>query len=391
MSRRQIPLTLSHVRIDPASAEQDKLPLGGILWEEYRDAPDWARHLRGNVPADLTHKPIDKPPKHMRGSYIWGGYAVYHFGHFIAEQAPRLLRGGLENPHLKLILLLPPQSTPSDVPKWLTDILSWFGFSKARIQYITDTPVIVDELLIYPQEEHLTSAPTTEYVNLLTNHTKSNLKPSQDIKLTYVSRSSIPGGGLGGERYLEAALAAHGAHIIYPEKLSLSEQLDIYARSKKLLFAEGSAVHGRQLLGYLKQDIHILVRRKGGLFAGRMIRPRCKNLSYIDAVKGSIHFSFDARTGLPKRWEAFPYTDGEALLAGLKSIGINLSSYWNNDDFEEEVQNDLTKWAEKVSRGNSRTDVNQRIRLMEGGLYAVGLDSHATRLADIARSYYDAI
>lgn len=317
---------------------------------------------------------------------MWGGYAVAHFGHFVAEQSTRLLRSSTAERDLKLLLVLPPRATTGP-PGWLLSVLEWYGFAQERVHFVSDRPVIVDELHVYPQEEHLTSRPSSSYLELLTDHSNVHLKRNGgEIPATYVSRAGMPSSGLGGELYIERALSQCGVKIVRPETLKLQEQLDVYARTRLLIFAEGSAVHGRQLLGRLDQRIAILVRRKGGRFAGRMISPRCSAVEYLDAISCSIHFSFDQRTGLPKRWEAFPMSVGGDVIDEFDRVGIDLRPYWSAKAFEAQLALDLDTWATRICRGNGGTDVKERIRLMEGSLYSVGLDRHASRLAEIAIS-----
>src|SRR5579863_1374392 len=80
----------------------------------------------------------------------------------------------------------------------------------------------------------------------------------------YVSKSSLPHGGkiLGGQ-YLEELLAGEGFLVFHPEKASLSTQLDTYRKATELIFEEGSACHGTELLGYkMLNRTTLFVRRK---------------------------------------------------------------------------------------------------------------------------------
>lgn len=372
------------VRVEPAHAEQDKLPLGGICWEGQEDPPDAAHHLRGRRPADLPFTVSDVDPARLTGRYVWGGYAVAHFGHFVAEQSTRLLKSGLYQPPLKLLVLLPPRATLDDVPRWQADVLRWHGFDRDRVVYV-DKPVVVDELVVFPQEEHLVVGPGEEYLDLLDWHTRPFRASRRMSSIpTYVSRAGVPGGALGGEGYLETALRKLGVNVVRPESLSVEEQLALYAQSKTLIFAEGSAVHGRQLLGRLRQSLSILVRRKGSRFAGRMMSPRVSELDYLDGIVCSVHFSYDPRTGSPKRWESFPFSDGEQLVREFTRIGLDLAPVWDNAAFEKQVEADLIAWATRVSRSAASQDTAERVRLLAGSLYGVGLERYAPSLTEVA-------
>lgn len=76
--------------------------------------------------------------------------------------------------------------------------------------------------------------------------------PPNRGKVVYVSRSALTTKGChAGETYLCSVLQQLGVSVIWPEAMPLREQLQRYAGAEKLVFAEGSALHGRQLLGRL--------------------------------------------------------------------------------------------------------------------------------------------
>ncbi len=56
-------------------------------------------------------------------------------------------------------------------------------------------------------------------------------------------------GAFAGERCLDEMLIARGVHVVYPETISLMDQLQIYRDAQVLIVAEGSAQHGLELLG----------------------------------------------------------------------------------------------------------------------------------------------
>lgn len=79
----------------------------------------------------------------------------------------------------------------------------------------------------------------------------------------YVSRSGLASsrGQFLQERSLEAALTAEGYRIVHPETLPIEEQINLYLRASRLIFADGSAVHLWSLFGHPDQRAALILRR----------------------------------------------------------------------------------------------------------------------------------
>jgi hypothetical protein len=100
----------------------------------------------------------------------------------------------------------------------------------------------------------------------------------------YVSRSKIRhGGSFLGERYIESLLAAEGFDIFHPEDWSLPAQMHRYRHAGLLVFPEGSACHGVELLGAEALDrVYVLMRRDNhsGTFVA-VLRPRATRMAIL--------------------------------------------------------------------------------------------------------------
>lgn len=372
---------LSDIRIEPARDEREKLPEGGPVWPE-ETTPLFAHNLRGNKPVGLWAKAGSQEPEVIGTPAVWCGYAVRHFGHFIAEQASRILAARRVRPDDLYLFLTPPRFTSDTLPSWFWEILAWYGLPREQIRIVADRPVLVQTLRVFPQAEHLVVGPRPEYLDALGALRLPDVP--QDLEYVYVSRAGMGSGKLGGEEYIEAQLAAAGVTVIRPETLSLPDQLRYYARARTLIFAEGSAAHGRQLLGRVDQHIVVISRRKGWAFAGALLRPRAAQMTHFDMLHGSIHFSLDANAQ-PKRWEAFAFVDGEALIRRFKSLGIRLRGGWDMAAFEAAQAADMRDWATGVSRSSRPEDLEHRIRLLQGAFLAIGQEAQAAPLIQVAR------
>lgn len=374
------------VRIEPAVAHRVSIPVGGPLWDGI-DAPDFALHLRGGKPTGLAFQTSERQAQIVHGPTVWCGYAAANFGNFLAEYAPRLLAGATVIPNARFLFLLPPGVPHAGLRSWFWQVLAWFGIKGEQVVFCGSDPLVVDELHVFPQGEYMGTGgePSPEYLDLLDGNTESRGLRVGGDEPVYVSRAGMGHRALGGELYLEEVLARVGVRTVRPESLSIAEQLATYAAAGTLVFAEGSAVHGRQLLGRRAGTEAVLMRRKGQRFCRRALEPRCDRLRYLDAIDASIHFSFDPITGKPAPYSAFPLTNGERLVEEFRSIGVDLSPIWSERRFRRQLEADLDNWARSIcSRERSETRA-ERVRLMEGSLYGTGMQKYAPRLAEIAR------
>ncbi|MGV9194690.1 glycosyltransferase 61 family protein [Microbacterium sp. MC2] len=311
-----------------------------------------------------------------------------HFGHFVAEQSTRLLHKTLERPDDVTVMLLPPGVRSDAVPVWMNNVMDWLGVRESQVYWVTDTPLVVGELHAFSQAENLKRGPSEAYLDALDMHAASKVDqlPDRRADFVYVSRAGVAGSKLGGEAYLEHQLRAHGVTVIRPEKLPLHEQLAYYSGARHLIFSEGSAAHCRQLLGRASQRISILVRRKGSNFGEETLAPRCDSFQAVDCLLGNIYFSFDVRRDTPHTNRAFAFVNSSALVEFFAAEGIDLSDSWDETEFSDAQQTDLEQWARRICVINSSAPLPERLKLMEGGLHAIGKPELALRLRRIAKA-----
>lgn len=375
------------VRIEPAAGHLVSIPVGGPVWEGH-DAPEFALHLRDGRPTALPFARGEREAEVVLGPTVWGGYAASNFGNFLAEYAPRLLAGATVMPDARFLFLLPSGLSRADLKPWFWEVLAWFGIAQEQVATCGSAPLIIDELHVFPQGEFMGRGgePEPAYLDLLDRHVQSRGITGGRSETVYVSRAGLGVGSLGGELYLEQMLSRVGVDTVRPEAMPIAEQLAWYARAQTIVFAEGSSVHGRQLLGRVPGREVVLVRRKGQHFGARALRSRCDELRYLDALDVSVHFSFDTRTGDPTPFNAFPLMNGDRLVEGLRSIGVDLAPVWDDRAFRRQLEADLDDWARAICRDASPDMLPEMVRLMEGSLYGSGMHRYVARLAEIARA-----
>ncbi len=140
-----------------------------------------------------------------------------------------------------------------------------------------------------------------------------------------MSRSRIIHGGLLlGERYLEDQLQREGWTVLHPQDLPLAGQMQAYRRARQVLFAEGSACHGVELLGSLGLAHCVLLpRRAESLHVFQAtLRPRARRFDVLPraTLLGSV--VADGQTGAALDNLGVSLLDFAALAPALRGLGL---------------------------------------------------------------------
>jgi hypothetical protein len=363
---------------------------GGPHWPAW-ETQSAARHCRGGSPHDVEPYPAE-PTSKLTGPVAWGGAVVWHFGHQILDFTTRLLPTLAELPHARFAYgsrdraWLEAHSKgsapdPTDLcftsieetPTPFRAILDWYGIEHDRIDLISE-PTLVERLDVAPQSEQRRGpGPEPWYLDLLDANTKARIgEPARDGSL-YVSRAGQHA-RFAGESYLEEVFEEAGFRVVRPETISLEQQLRAYAGAQAIVFAEGSAVHGLQLLGRGLGDVTILRRRVDGRWeggrweegVGRLLTPRSRSLRFVNALRGHVHGM--RRPGQPFLVTGLSILDPESLLAELPF----LLDVWDRQAYERARDSDVAAWREQ-ERASERGDVPGSAELIAENLRAAGL------------------
>jgi len=317
--------------------------------------PDWenqiiARHCRSNIPTDKIPEISSEAPMVIEEPMIWGGVLHRHFGHFIAEIAPRILqslRDGTGDKFLYAVesRIIRTQSW-DDVPGHFRPIINWLGLREENVEFCM-VPMLVKQLEVAVQAEQLGRKNTPgEYLDLLDENTlRNNLTPVKN-KYVFVSRARMPAhlGSHAAPDFFDATLAKLGVEIFYPEKHSLRDQLAVYAGAEHLIFAQGSAVHGLQLLGRGLKSVSVLNRSPETNMAILNLAPRCEQLNYINVA--AYYFNLDGRRGIPIPRDGKAIFDTDALFKAFGALGLDLAKVWDQAEYMRAVNENLRIWLD---------------------------------------------
>jgi hypothetical protein len=336
-------LTLfTHVPVVPVTKVHQHVALGGPIWPGF-DMQTWIRHCRERKPSDAKPDmpdrltPFDQPA-------VWGGFLDSHFGHFVAEHLPRLAASLRERPGDMYLFTVDPGMTRQALAPWVWQIFDWIGLPAAQVHLVTEA-LYVAELRVAPQAEMLAQVPPKRgYLDLIAPWA-GQVAPVA-CPLLYVSRQGFAakgGGAHAGEGYLVGLLHQAGVAVLDPGRTTIAVQMAAYVGARRLVFAEGSALHGRQLLGFLPQEIEVLQRRPGKVMAKAALRPRCNRLTYHDVGAGQLMAYW--RNGAPRPDPALCLYDVPRLLQVFQGFGVDLAGLWDADAYLRAVQSDIQGWT----------------------------------------------
>ncbi len=248
---------------DRADIRHRNVPLRGlgVRTADDRVAEHGVVHYRHREINPISILDLDRAPAEMPIEAIFGGVVGPHFGHVITQSIGRLWMS--ETLPSELPILFVGANTKMDrIPEYFAEILGILGIGNPLV--LVTEPTRVGKLYMGPELCNLERRPPADpfFLDWLQRHRP---EPQVDPGLSlYISRSRIgPGPGqFLQETILEAAFEAEGYRIVHPETLDIPGQIELYRTAKRLVFADGSAVHLWSFFASAEQLAAIVQRRQ---------------------------------------------------------------------------------------------------------------------------------
>jgi hypothetical protein len=321
--------------------------LGGPIWPDFQNQTA-ARHCRAGAASDfMPARPKALSP--LVEPVVWGGFLAPHFGHLVSEYLTRLPQSLRDRPDDLYLFTVVPGARAETLPAYVWDLIDWHGLRRDRV-CVVDQPLLARELRVAAQGESLGGGPPSEeYLGILAEIARRNALVPAIGRYAFITRAGwVPQGkgGHAGEGYLAGILQRLGVTVIDPGTVSIRRQMEVYAGAEALIFAEGSALHGRCLLGYVDQHIHVLPRRPFRKTARVQLSVRCRQLSYHPVLAGRLGTRTETR-GNRNDLDVGLY-DPEVLFAVFEGIGIDLRPHWDPEAYRDAVRSDLAGWMARI-------------------------------------------
>lgn len=221
-----------------------------------RFGTDIYRHRRSRP---LKLHQVQGPVSARSGRAIYAGAIGQDFGHQLTQSLGRLWATG-EFPDAPLLFAA---TSPAFtvLPGYFVQVIRKLGVTNPI--ELLGGPMTVEDLVV-PQDLcnlHRRPSIAPAFAEWLADR-RPPVPPDRDLAI-YVSRSglALSRGQYLQERSLEDGLAVEGYRIVRPEALPIEEQIDLYLRAGRLIFADGSAVHLWSLFGHPDQRAALILRR----------------------------------------------------------------------------------------------------------------------------------
>lgn len=194
--------------------------------------------LRGLRPSTLPR---------LDGEFVWSGAWHSHFGHFITETFLSILTALpalSERPDARLLFVNWPSRTqqrPVTFPAHVKWFLERVGISESRIS-VLDHPVRVENLVLPEPAFSAKFRPSPAAVNAIDALGFSF--PKKRSERLFLSRSKLPTASRNsGNAEIEVAYEKAGFDIVYPEELSIEDQIARICAAEIIAGENGSALH----------------------------------------------------------------------------------------------------------------------------------------------------
>lgn len=204
--------------------------------------------------------------RERKGTWLWGGVLWMHFGHFLVESTARLWALDYLTHEIDGILFVPKRPRNGDeVHQFQKDLIALMGCDAEVV--CTPEPEKIERLIVPGQGFGLGPmiTGTPNFRKVMQARFGKSVAPDGPDKL-YISRSLLPSGrgNLIGEAALEEHLSAQGYTIYHPEKHDVRHQIATYKAAKKVIAAEGSALHMLAMVATADTEVAMIVRRPSG-------------------------------------------------------------------------------------------------------------------------------
>ncbi|MCM1294132.1 MAG: glycosyltransferase family 61 protein [Muribaculaceae bacterium] len=211
---------------------------------------------------------------------VYLGNTISHFGHFMINTLDRAW--SLVQKKYKVALIC----TNSE-PRQYHDLLHLMGIDEKDIIIVTESTRFQSVLI--PQRGFLHKEfISPEWINIF-KHISNNVNKTYPYDKIYVSRCKFvntnnPSNLQFGEQKIENIFRKNGYHVIYPEHLSITDQIAYMKNCRSLAGVAGTALHLALFMPDNGQVIQIQRSKRGFPFAQAQINT-AKNMDsyYIDA------------------------------------------------------------------------------------------------------------
>lgn len=225
--------------------------------------------------------------KYESGTFFYLGPFINQFGHLITQTLSRAWAYNEYRDVVDKIIILgrSDKDTIESLPKHILELFDFFNLDLSKIIFITDS--IQTENLIAPAQSHGIGFRevwhTKEYLPFYKN---GRYKDDSYPKKIFISRRFFKlKGRLAGLDAIAEILKSNDYTEVFPEKLSVEQQIKFFFNASHIVAEEGSALHTLDLIPELKAKIFLISRRKNyPTFKGLINRVTVESYFFDDVM-----------------------------------------------------------------------------------------------------------
>lgn len=286
----------------------------------------------------------EKKGRRQRGTWLFGGMAYRHFGHFLCEATGRLwAQDHFDQPIDGVVYL--PKLRRGKAEKFLHPALPWARIcgAQGKITAFND-PTRFQQLIVPPQSfgtgDMIAGQP--EFRRFISENCGRDIAPSGAEKI-YISRSALflKRGRYFGEALIEDWLRDEGYEIYHPQAHPIADQIAQYKAARVILSSDSSALHLAAFFARQGDKVGIIIRRPGAIVTD-FITQYAHFSGVVPLVLQTLtgrNFQIEG-TASKQTSELYAELDLAALGAGLAGGGFiaNPSRWMNLTDAELEAE-----------------------------------------------------
>jgi capsular polysaccharide biosynthesis protein len=207
---------------------------------------------------------LASPLPRVNGTYIYGGPIIPHYGHFLTAALPRfwhILRDGPPDAPILCHSIERPE-------EWFTRpyvsaIFGRLGLTPANFAHFRE-PVVLSRLRVPRpafEEQHFAHEVFGALARAIGEPFAAGAKEAGPV---YISKTQLRSGAtyrLMNEQTIEAMFQARGIRIMYPEQMTVADQIGMLASASTIVGTVGSAFHTTLFCGHPKRVVGLAYDR----------------------------------------------------------------------------------------------------------------------------------
>ncbi len=277
--------------------------------------------------------------KHEPGTCFYIGPFINQFGHLITQTLSRAWAYNEYKDIVDKIIILgrSTNDTIEKLPKHVLDLFDFFNLDYDKILFVTD-PVQIEKLIAPAQSHGIGFREPWHKKEFSYFYNKGQYTDDNLPKKIFISRRFFKlKGRLAGLDVVAEVLKKNNYTEVFPEKLSLEQQIKLFYNASHIIAEEGSALHTLDLIPEIKAKVFLISRRKNYPTFIDLIK-RVTSETYIFDDVQIINTELREANALSVSFSM------HTLIHRLKEYSFITDDYFSQSELNNEILKDITEF-----------------------------------------------